>query len=94
MLQLLFDARFLLDLLAGGRPWGTEGTAAAVAARRREAAQLEAGLAARLDPIDWATYEPYLYANKDRAAARCQVGDDGWAGGRSGGPGLWLQGPL
>jgi hypothetical protein len=27
----------------------------------------------RLDPIDWATYEPYLYANKERAAARCQV---------------------
>jgi len=46
---------------------------AAQAARRREGAQLEAALSGRLDPIDWATYEPYLYANKQRAGARSQV---------------------
>ena len=49
-------------------------SAAALAARRREVAALEAELTGRLDPIDWATYEPYLYGNKDRAAVRCQVG--------------------
>ena len=27
-----------------------------------------------MDPIDWATYESYLYANKERFASRCQVG--------------------
>lgn len=54
-------------------PGAAAGAAAATAARRREVAGLEAALAARLDPIDWATYEPYLYANKDRAAARSQV---------------------
>ncbi|EFN52303.1 hypothetical protein CHLNCDRAFT_139073 [Chlorella variabilis] len=78
VLQLLFDVRFLLDLLSGGRPISTSasdaaGSAAAVAGRRREAMQLEAQLSGRLDPIDWATYEPYLYANKDRAAIRRQV---------------------
>lgn len=44
-----------------------------MATRRREGAHLEATLSGRLDPIDWATYEPYLYANKHRAAARSQV---------------------
>ena len=34
-----------------------------VAARRREWAALEEALQQRLDPIDWATYEPYLAAN-------------------------------
>jgi len=51
----------------------TAGSAAAVAAQRRDAAQLEALLSGHLDPIDWATYEPYLYANKDRAVARSKV---------------------
>ncbi|PRW61105.1 conserved oligomeric Golgi complex subunit 1 [Chlorella sorokiniana] len=77
VLQLLFDVRFLLDLLAGGRPPSNaadaKAGAPAVAARRREGAQLESSLSDRLDPIDWATYEPYLYANKQRAAARSQV---------------------
>ncbi|PSC70573.1 conserved oligomeric Golgi complex subunit 1 [Micractinium conductrix] len=78
VLQVLFDARFLLDLLSGGRPVSAgaadaASSAAAVTSRRHEAAALEARLSGRLDPIDWATYEPYLYSNKDRAAARCQV---------------------
>lgn len=34
-----------------------------VAVRRRQWADLEAGLQSRLDPIDWATYEPYLATN-------------------------------
>lgn len=54
-------------------PGGAAGGAVALAGRRREVAALEAALAGRLDPIDWATYEPYLYANKERAAARSQV---------------------
>lgn len=55
---------------------GADATAAgaALAARRREGAQLETALSGRLDPIDWATYEPYLYANKQRATTRSQVG--------------------
>ena len=34
-----------------------------VAARRREWTALEEALQQQLDPIDWATYEPYLAAN-------------------------------
>lgn len=34
---------------------------------------LEATLTGRLDPIDWATYEPFLYANERRALSRCHV---------------------
>lgn len=78
VLQLLFDARFLTDMFSSGRPVSATpadaaSSAAAVASRRRETVQLEALLSGRLDPIDWATYEPYLYANKERAAGRCQV---------------------
>ncbi|KAL4423803.1 hypothetical protein ABPG75_001104 [Micractinium tetrahymenae] len=102
VLQLLFDVRFLTDFLGGGRPVTTgaaagpadgAGGAAAVAAWRREVAALESLLSGRLDPIDWATYEPYLYANKDKAAARCQVlfgmllrGDRAARGGAAAGP--------
>ncbi len=28
---------------------------------------------ARLDPIDWATYEPYLWANEAATYGRCAV---------------------
>lgn len=41
--------------------------------------------AVQVDPIDWATYESYLYANKDRFAARCQVG--AWGRVQRGGAG-------
>lgn len=44
-----------------------------VAARRRDGADLEAALQSRLDPIDWATYEPYLWANEQRFYGRCAV---------------------
>jgi hypothetical protein len=57
------------------------GGAAALAERRRAAAALESALAGRLDPIDWATYEPYLDANKQRAAARRQVRAGCWQPG-------------
>ena len=30
-------------------------------------------LQARLDPIDWATYEPYLWANEAAQYGRCAV---------------------
>ncbi|GAB4815087.1 hypothetical protein N2152v2_002133, partial [Parachlorella kessleri] len=81
VLQLLFDIRFLYDLLAGRGPVsitsssadGPTGAASAVAARKRELSELEEELQALVDPIDWATYESYLYANKERFTARCQV---------------------
>ncbi|KAG1666478.1 hypothetical protein FOA52_004860 [Chlamydomonas sp. UWO 241] len=46
---------------------------AAVAARRRECARLEGELQDRLDPIDWATYEPYFWRNVARYTARTSV---------------------
>eukprot|EP00976_Prorocentrum_cordatum_P037713 766005-Prorocentrum_minimum.AAC.2 len=54
VLQLLFDVRFLADILKGG----VNDPAPAL--------RLEEALTARLDPIDWATYEPYLWANEQR----------------------------
>lgn len=35
----------------------------AVQERQRAFQSLEASLSSQLDPIDWATYEPYLWAN-------------------------------
>ena len=36
----------------------------AVLERQRAFQSLEASLSSQLDPIDWATYEPYLWANE------------------------------
>ncbi|KAI3432884.1 hypothetical protein D9Q98_010466 [Chlorella vulgaris] len=74
VLQLLLDVRFLQDLLASSAFNGAGAPdAASSVARRRDIANLEAQLSSQLDPIDWATYEPYLYANEGRAARRRQV---------------------
>eukprot|EP00873_Tetraselmis_striata_P033583 jgi/Tetstr1/453847/TSEL_004008.t1 len=78
VLQLLLDARYLMDVLAGGRPApsgppsaappgaGTVDPAlnAALAQRKKAQVEIESMLQDRLDPIDWATYEPYLWANE------------------------------
>jgi len=42
---------------------GSTAASPEAAARRRSWQALETSLQARLDPIDWATYEPYLGAN-------------------------------
>ncbi|KAK9806237.1 hypothetical protein WJX72_006789 [[Myrmecia] bisecta] len=87
VLQLLFDLRFLQDALAGGRPSPSGGSAAPAARggrpnkgqnaevgeRRRSFADMESGLQERLDPIDWATYEPYLWANEAQCYQRAGV---------------------
>lgn len=44
--------------------------AAALAARRKSDARLEGCLSECLDPIDWATYEPHLWANAARYQQR------------------------
>jgi hypothetical protein len=76
-LQLLFDVRFLSGLLAGAAPPAAGeapgAAAAAAAARKRALADLEADLAGRMDPIDWATYESHLFANVGRCALRTRV---------------------
>ncbi|KAL0025084.1 hypothetical protein WJX79_007064 [Trebouxia sp. C0005] len=79
LLQLLFDVRFLSDALAGGKPLkDTPGRtqpsraqrghdkaqSPAVQERQRAFQSLEGSLSNQLDPIDWATYEPYLWANE------------------------------
>ncbi|KAK9841813.1 hypothetical protein WJX81_004723 [Elliptochloris bilobata] len=85
VLQLLLDVRFLRDALAGGRPappdfgpprappLGASGSAAELAAQKRAYADLETSLQDRLDPIDWATYEPYLWANEAAFCRRSAV---------------------
>lgn len=84
VLQALFDVRLLVDVLAGGsRPsgggggspvagaaaWADEAAAAAVSAA--EAAT--AALVEELDPIDWATYESFLWRNERRSYQRSAV---------------------
>ncbi|KAL0023565.1 hypothetical protein WJX77_002562 [Trebouxia sp. C0004] len=79
LLQLLFDVRFLSDALAGGKPMNDapgpiqpsraqrgQGKAQSPALQERQRAfhSLEGSLSSQLDPIDWATYEPYLWANE------------------------------
>ncbi|GFR44388.1 hypothetical protein Agub_g5608 [Astrephomene gubernaculifera] len=116
ILQLLFDVRFVRDVLLGGRPVGAAGAGAtaggaaaragtvssgssnsllgrglgvggggvgaeladpavvsALAERKREGAALEQMLQDCLDPIDWATYESYLWANEARYFQRVAI---------------------
>ncbi|GBF88246.1 conserved oligomeric golgi complex subunit 1-like [Raphidocelis subcapitata] len=86
ILQLLFDLRFARDVLAGAHPadgggggGGAEDAAAsaaaatAVAQRRRQLSDLQRRLEERLDPIDWATYEPHLWPNTAAAYRRSSV---------------------
>jgi hypothetical protein len=61
VLQLLFDVRFALDVLRGGSE------------DPGPANRLEDQLQAQLDPIDWATYELYLWANEARFYQRTAV---------------------
>mmetsp|Transcript_16154 Transcript_16154/g.45001 ORF Transcript_16154/g.45001 Transcript_16154/m.45001 type:complete len:1129 (-) Transcript_16154:189-3575(-) len=85
VLQLLFDVRYLRDVLSGARPAPPASSAAAAAGpgmvdpavisamseRKRAMVELESKLQDRLDPIDWATYEPYLWVNESNYYQRC-----------------------
>ena len=58
-LQMLMDTKFAADVLS-----------------LKDASRLSAlqkQLTGTLDPIDWATYEPYLWENEKRAYRRCSV---------------------
>ena len=58
-LQVLLDVKFTSDVLARS------------AAERTD--ELQKQLTRKLDPIDWATYEPHLWENERRAYRRCSV---------------------
>lgn len=75
ILQLLLDIKFLEDVLAGcsdGAETGADATAAHLQWKRRVSAVL-GKLTARIDPIDWATYEPYLWQNEGKSYQRSCV---------------------
>eukprot|EP00854_Cymbomonas_tetramitiformis_P001270 gene1270-1854_t len=71
LLQMLFDVRFLTDAISAGIASSPAERANPVPHQR--VAQLEEALQVQLDPIDWATYEPYLWANERRYYQRCAV---------------------
>jgi len=58
-LQVLFDIKFAADILAESSS--------------TDVANLQKQLMSALDPIDWATYEPFLWENERRAYRRCAV---------------------
>ena len=75
VLQAMFDLRFVMEVLlgpgcmSGGR--GKAGDANDEGDVLVAATRAERTLAARLDPIDWATYESFLWRNERRAYSRC-----------------------
>ena len=69
-LQLLFDVRFAQDVLAGGEA-GPVGSLGSLGLGSAKGSALEARLSQLLDPIDWATYEPYLWKNEVSFYHRC-----------------------
>lgn len=82
-LQIMLDLRFCADVLSGGKD-GSSFTAELSPGRRKlllplgsNATESVLGLirrfSQRLDPIDWATYEPYLWENEKQAYKRCSV---------------------
>ena len=58
-LQMLLDVKFAADVLA--------------LEDASRVGELQKQLTGTLDPIDWATYEPYLWENERRAYRRCSV---------------------
>eukprot|EP00850_Spirogloea_muscicola_P003961 SM000016S01949 [mRNA] locus=s16:854945:860887:- [translate_table: standard] len=72
ILQLLFDFKFLWDVLSGGSEEDSNGKRT-LDDRKKKVVQLLELLYNRIDPIDWATYEPYLWQNEQRYYHRCVV---------------------
>ena len=68
-LQMLFDQRLVHDFLAGGMKPSPEAPKLA----NEKARVITQSLIKGLDPIDWATYEPYLWENEARCYVRCSV---------------------
>ncbi|GLJ54019.1 hypothetical protein SUGI_1155890 [Cryptomeria japonica] len=99
LLQILFDIRFIADVLSGGRdvPLDTinagkqdnwpdrdrtspasskskpANSEAPEASMRKRVSVLTQNLSKKLDPIDWATYEPYLWENERQSYLRGAV---------------------
>ena len=61
-----FCAKAICCSTCNRRPQRGQGKAHSLAVQERQRAfqSLEASLSSQLDPIDWATYEPYLWANE------------------------------
>ncbi|KAG9132988.1 hypothetical protein Leryth_015375 [Lithospermum erythrorhizon] len=85
-LQVLFDLRFTADVLSGGDlPASAEIPKVKVPYRKRQESKLVKSVTAerismsinhlsqRLDPIDWLTYEPYLWENEKQSYLRHAV---------------------
>lgn len=79
VLQMLFDMRLLVDVLAGGGAGASDGSSSSTWAAGAAARAMAAAAAAQevlveaIDPIDWATYESFLWRNERRAYQRCAV---------------------
>lgn len=78
VLQAMFDLRFVMEALLGPGCMGGRGKAGGKVGDANDegdvlvaATRAERTLAARLDPIDWATYESFLWRNERRAYSRC-----------------------
>ncbi|KAI4350187.1 hypothetical protein L6164_010693 [Bauhinia variegata] len=88
-LQVLLDVKFVTDVLSGGysnttgelhrnlkatlpdrRKWDQSEMTLAI---RERSNQLLSRLSQRLDPIDWLTYEPYLWENEKQSYLRHAV---------------------
>ncbi|RHN81358.1 putative oligomeric Golgi complex subunit 1 protein [Medicago truncatula] len=89
VLQLLLDVKFVIDVLSGGdsnlvgelssNPKAKsslrrkQGQSLTISAIRERSNQLLNRLSQRLDPIDWLTYEPYLWENERQSYLRHAV---------------------
>ncbi|KAJ7532479.1 hypothetical protein O6H91_13G005300 [Diphasiastrum complanatum] len=97
LLQLLFDVRFLVDVMSGGQgsvldnskliddnkfalsiltiKWDQQEIQGKVLTQGQEhrITNLLSNMSSRLDPIDWATYEPHLWENERRSYQRSAV---------------------
>ncbi|XP_058770104.1 conserved oligomeric Golgi complex subunit 1-like [Vicia villosa] len=89
VLQLLLDVKFVIDVLSGGDSNSVgelssnpkakpslrrkQGQNLTISAIRERSNQLLNRLSQRLDPIDWLTYEPYLWENERQSYLRHAV---------------------
>ncbi|ONK64678.1 uncharacterized protein A4U43_C07F28700 [Asparagus officinalis] len=79
VLQILLDIRFCADILAGGKDLNNIPKPSVRRRQLQESASkdpvigLIRRLSQRLDPIDWATYEPYLWENEKQSYKRYAV---------------------
>ena len=73
VLQMLFDVRYLFDVLAGGSVHPSASKLMGYAGGPKQSSKLEARLSELIDPIDWATYEPYLWSNEVQYYHRSQL---------------------